>query len=108
MYQVSVPIPDSYINSGIGMNKKELHSKWEKLLAVYKSQAFLPVFRFMMNEYINGAISNVYSLEAYSLMGVDEWLDKVSSGILSEGDKIFIRDNLNNLKVIHNWKEYFL
>lgn len=104
MYQVSVPIPPSFINYGIEMSKKELRKKWDKLLATYRSQAFLPVYRFMMNEHINGAISNTYSLEAFSIMEASEWLEKTNSRGLSENGKNFVKDNLNNLKVIHNWR----
>ena len=56
MYQVSLPIPDKMINCGYTMRKRVLKQKWNNLKIYYPSQKFLSTRRFLLNEYINGAL----------------------------------------------------
>lgn len=83
MYQLSLPIPEKLINCGMCMTKRQLKEKWKNLEKMYKTQEFLPTRRFMLNEFINGAISDSYSLEAYCLMNYDEWEHAANVGIMS-------------------------
>lgn len=84
MYQVSLPMPEKLINAGKRMSKRQWREKWKSLTKMYKTQAFLPVKRFMLNEYINGGVSNSYSLEAYCLLNFQEWDWALRHGIMSD------------------------
>lgn len=73
MYQVSVPIPEKYINCGITMSRRLWQDKWKNFVSYYPSQLYIPYKRFAINERINGKIGNGFALESYSLMSVKEW-----------------------------------
>lgn len=73
MYQVSIPIPSSFITHCSVMTKSELIEKWNKLYQYYPTQKKLPIKRFLANERINGAITHNYAIEAYGLMRFEKW-----------------------------------
>lgn len=100
MYQVSLPIPTDMINCGIPMRKKQLKEKWSILKRMYRTQSFLPVKRFMLNEYINGGISGTYAIEAYVICGFQEWKTKWATNLFTEAKKKACVDNLQNIKYI--------
>ena len=62
MYQVSIPIPSSFITHCSVMTKSELIEKWNKLYQYYPTQKKLPIKRFLANERINGAITHNYAI----------------------------------------------
>lgn len=100
MYQVSLPIPPKMINFGITMTKKKLKEKWKCLGKLYKTQAYLPTKRFMLNEYINGGITGTYAVEAYAICEFQEWNEEWKKSLLTEEEKKRCIDNLQNIEHI--------
>ena len=100
MYQISLPIPEMMINSGITMTKEKLKEKWKCLGKLYKTQAFLPTRRFMLNEYINGGITGTYAVEAYVIREFQDWNSEWKQSLLTEEEKKRCIDNLQGIKYI--------
>lgn len=100
MYQVSLPIPERMINSGITMTKKKLQEKWKSLGMLYQTQAFLPTKRFMLNEHINGGITETYAVEAYAICEFQYWNREWKQSRLTEEEKKNCIDNLQRIGYI--------
>lgn len=105
MYQVSLPIPADMINCGMTMTKKQLKEKWTLLKHMYRTQSFLPVKRFMLNEYINGGITNEYAVEAYSVCSFDKWSSCFPTLLLKEGERDKYKKNLQDIMIIRTMLE---
>lgn len=105
MYQVSLPIPADMINCGMPMTKKQIKEKWSILKHMYRTQSFLPVKRFMLNEYINGGITNKYAVEAYSVSNFDEWTYHFSNRLLNKEEQEKYKENLQNIMIIRTMLE---
>lgn len=99
MYQASVPIPEQYITTCIGMERRTQIDKWKTFRDIYPTQAFFPVKRFCCNEYINGGIINSYAAEVYSCMDINEWLSDFSI-IPDRKERINIINSFRNVKKI--------
>ena len=100
MYQISIPMPVKFINAGCLMTKEELLNKWRLFGEVYKSQKFLPQKRFQLNEMINGAVSDSFALEAYSILPFEEWIGLKERFSLDNLEIIRIKGNINDIDVI--------
>lgn len=100
MYQISVPLPVEYINAGYSMSKEEIKNKWYLFGEVYKSQKFLPQKRFLLNEIINGAVSDSFAMEAYSILSFEEWLRLKKKYSLNDMEIDKIKANINDIGVI--------
>ena len=100
MYQVSLPIPEKMINSGLEMNKGQLREKWKCVGEMYKTQAFLPTKRFMFNEYINGGITDTFAVEAYSIYEFQNWDVEWKQLLLTSEEKKKCIDHLQEIKYI--------
>ena len=103
MYQVSIPIPETLINSGTRISNSDLRRKWRILPQYYRTQKFIPTFRFAMNEYINGKISGSYALESYGIFKFDEWINVLDKYIPSLEDRRFLKENINNIRKLRRW-----
>lgn len=102
MYQVSLPISISLINYGIPMDKKEWKNKWRFLKANYKTQRFLPITRFSLNEYINGGLFDCFSAEVYSVSTFSEWKLGMMNGQLSKQQINECQKHLQEIKYIRD------
>lgn len=100
MYQVSLPIPAGMINCGMSMTKKQLKGKWTILKQMYRTQSFLPVKRFMLNEYINGGITGAYAVETYTILEFQDWVTNWKTHLLTEEERKRCVDNLQNIQYI--------
>ena len=100
MYQVSLPIPADMINAGYRMTKRRLDSKWKNLKKYYPTQKFLPVKRFKLNEYINGAVAGSYALEAYVIMPAAVWRQEYHKCALNESNKQYFKNHLQDISLV--------
>ena len=105
MYQVSLPIPAGMINCGMSMTKRQLKEKWTILKQMYRTQSFLPLKRFMLNEYINGSITNEYAVEAYSVCNFGEWTCYFPNLLLDKEEREKYKENLQDIMIIRTMLE---
>lgn len=97
MYQVSVPIPDSWITHCSVMTKSKLKYKWNKFYEYYPSQKYLPVNRFIINERINGAIIDSYAIESYSIMMFKDWHYQFNKYKLNDNERHDIYTSIQDI-----------
>lgn len=107
MYQVSLPIPYQLITHGAIMDKSILRNKWNILKKYYPTQKFLPTKRFILNEKINGAIANCYSLEAYSILDFNLWQINLKNNILNKSERDKLYSNIQKMKFTREELEKF-
>ena len=97
MYQVSIPIPPSFITHCSGMSKLELKNKWRNLRKYYPSQKRLPFKRFLINERINGAIIREYAIEAYAVMNFEKWSSCLKTYMFNGPEREFLYSKLQDI-----------
>ncbi len=97
MYQVSLPILPEMVTTSFGIDKNELRGKWKYFKSNYKTQRSFPYKRFMLNERINGAISNNYAAEIYCLMGAENWCYMKQKWQLSRDEIEAVKGRLNDI-----------
>jgi len=107
MYQVSVPIPTSFITHMIMMNRRERKEKWKHFKYVYKTQESFPFQRFSINEVINGKIFNSHAAEVFCLMNSLEWINFINKLCPSNSERKEMKERINNLISIREYtKDY--
>ena len=76
IYSYSVTVPNESESSVLAncLTKKEHEEKYSLFYAFYKSQKFMPIYRFRMNERINGHHVGVYAAEVFSKFQTAKWL----------------------------------
>lgn len=99
MYQVSLPFHPEYVNCIVPLDKKAFKQKWETFKEVYKTQTFISYPRFMSNERINGALSNTYAAEVYSVEEYCKWMESFESMLLSDAEKEDVKANLQDISL---------
>lgn len=103
-YQVTVPIPEKYINCHFLMKKEECERKWKIFEKIYVSQQFMPVKRFKVAE--NAYIKENVKLFAEVYMKLDEKKMECSSAINIRDERYDnMRYDINNLKKIRDIAE---
>ncbi len=108
MYQVSLPIPAGLINYGYKMSHRQLMEKWSALKQFYPSQSFLPMKRFMLNEYINGGVAEAYAIEAYSLMDSYTWMSSIDNLILESDIRERLKTHLQDIRFTREFLQELL
>jgi len=102
MYQVSLPLPEYFVTICISLTKMEWKSKWSTFKSMYKTQAFLPVKRFALNEYINGAFGGNYAAEVFSISDYEKWENDMNRFRLSNSDIKVYKEHLQEIKYTRN------
>lgn len=98
LYQISVPIPDLYLNSYLSLSRKEQIRKWKIFNSIYKSQRHLPSHRFKLQEKINGYYVHKFAAEIYAKMNYEKWSKEYkSSELYIENYSSTLKKNINNL-----------
>lgn len=100
MYQVSVPIPSKMITHCFPMSKKEQQEKWNTFRSIYKTQTFLPVYRYIYNEYIHGGFSDSHAAEVFVCEICSKWIRSFGKRQLHKSRRELLIKNLGNLKKI--------
>lgn len=100
MYQVSVPIPEQYINYCSRMTRKEHKDKWQVFYKVYQSQLIIPWKRFQYNERILGKMCGAYAAEVFCVESSNDWKRKLEERILREEEQKEIKAKLQDIVVI--------
>lgn len=96
-YQVSVPFTNGEDSYYLPMTKEQQCFKWKVFFEHYKTQSFMPVKRFIANEYINGAGVSSKNAELYKLYVAEEWVKAMDFfNEHMENRKIFQR-NINDI-----------
>ena len=108
MYQVSLPIPAGLINCGYKMSHRQIMEKWSALKQFYPSQSFLPMKRFMLNEYINGGVAEAYAIEAYSLMDSYTWMTSIDNLILESDIREKLKTHLQDIRFTREFLQELL
>jgi hypothetical protein len=73
IYQISVPISEKKITHYMPMSYSEQNSKWKYFKKVYRSQKHIPIYRFQLQERLNGCKLDCYAAEAYILLNMKDW-----------------------------------
>lgn len=108
MYQVSLPIPCSLINAGIEMDKSELKKKWKCFKQFYKTQNFLPVRRFAINEYINGGITNSFACEGFLISSFEIWQDEFRKYKFDEKTVAYFQKYLQDIRKVRDSLDLYI
>lgn len=79
IYTYSVTVPNESDGDVIAMTmtKSEQNDKYSLFYRFYRSQKFMPIFRFRINERINGYHTNAYSAEVFSKCSYSKWIDEI-------------------------------
>lgn len=79
IYTYSVTVPNESDGNVIAltMTKKEQNEKYSLFYKLYHSQRFMPIFRFRINERINGHHSNAYSAEVFLRCSYNNWVNEI-------------------------------
>ncbi|MBP2657835.1 MAG: family deacetylase [Firmicutes bacterium] len=106
-YQVSVPMLEKDITHFQSMSKISQNEKWH-LFKVYKSQEYMPSFRFKLNEKVSGKLISCYAAEVYRLFRYDEYKEEFNKW--ERIDKSQLKRDINNLinirKIVNKMKCY--
>ncbi len=103
-YAVTIPISKYDVNYAIPMDYKAQFNKWKIMKNVYRSQRHLPIFRFIINEWINGRLINVRAAEFYKVIDgteIDE-LNKVANYI-NYYDPAVLETYIDNLYIMRRF-----
>ena len=93
-YQVSCPIPMSYVTHVAPLSKTDWKRKWSLFRTNYKTQNQFPWKRFSAIEKAEGAYSNTYASNVFSVFDAKDWV--ASFDIIPSRDKIdAIKEALN-------------
>lgn len=96
-YQVSVPFVNRNGCLYSTMTKEHQEHKWNIFTEHYKTQNFMPVDRFKVNEYINGVYVSPYAAELYMLYDADDWAIAVDD-FVKHIDKCYVlKENINSI-----------
>ena len=113
-YSVTVPNENQEVIIASSISKKEQNDKYSLFYKTYHSQKFMPIFRFRINERINGVYTNTFAAEFFSHHPIDEWLSKTSHIMQLEanGDKRLLClckgvANINNMKKVRKASRFF-
>jgi hypothetical protein len=95
-YQVSVPLLESGVTHYSVMTKKEQEQKWRLFREIYRTQDYIPVLRFILNERISGKLTGAFAAEVYTVYPfkdykrmLERW-EKIDKSELKSGiDNIF-------------------
>lgn len=98
-YQVSVPIPNKFINYSIPMTKKEHKKKWNYFKTNYKTQVIIPFMRFASNEIVNGGCIGAYSAEVFRVSpSLEIWNNEYKKYRLPEDERKTVIKSLHSIK----------
>lgn len=80
IYSYSITVPNESQGAVIAnmMSKKEQDDKYALFYKAYHSQSFMPIFRFKINERINGQFIKAYAAETFMHYPFEEWCSKTS------------------------------
>ncbi len=101
MYQVSLPIVETRINYANGYDRKTWNLKWSNFEEFYKTQISIPYKRFAFSERINGALTNSYGAEVFSVCSKDEWLINFDNWLLEEQEILQVKRKLQDMIAVN-------
>lgn len=96
-YQVSCPIPISYVTDVYPLSKKAWKRKWQLFRDNYRTQKFFPWKRFAAIERAEGGFANEYAANVFSIFNVKDWKNAFNL-IPSPNMTIKIKSYLNSPK----------
>ncbi len=86
-YSVTVPNESSKEIIYVPLSRNEQDAKYVLFGKVYYSQSFMPLYRFRINERINGVNSCSYAAEAFLKHSIPEWKCAVERIMKQESEK---------------------
>ena len=86
IYSYSVTVPNESLEMiwALPMNKKEQNDKYRIFNKIYHSQKFMPVYRFRINEKINGFHAQTFAAELFLHHHLEKWLLETYHVMLAE------------------------
>lgn len=106
-YSVTVPNESKRKISCVPLTKVEFKKKYELFKRIYKSQLFMPLYRFKINERINGYNINMYAAEVFCYYELNEWKENtlVFMSAESVNDKRLIEMSISLGESLGNLEE---
>lgn len=108
-YSVTIPNESEGTVFCIPMTKSLQKNKYKLFREVYSSQSFMPLYRFIINERINGYSVKTYAAETFRYCCLQKWLKEISmfrkaeneaeSKFLEKLDKLKAIDDMNQIRV---------
>lgn len=99
-YSVTVPNESCNRVLAVPMTKKEQNEKYTLFYRFYHSQSFMPIYRFRINERINGYHVKVYSSELFLECPYEKWL--VETNYIMEMEQSDNRNLMSLIKAVGN------
>lgn len=96
-YQVSIPFVNGRKCLYLPMTKDQQRFKWKTFYEHYNTQSFMPIKRFIANEYINGANISSNGAELYKQYVAEEWVRAMDFFNEHIETRNFLKKNINNI-----------
>jgi len=104
-YSITVPKPFFKKVLIAPLNKELQKKKWDAFKQFYKSQNFMPVKRFMLQERLNAVgVSNAYAAELFTSFTYAEFCDSYRIRPTNE-TQIHIKGLINNIEAIRRFSD---
>ena len=86
IYSYSVTVPNESLETilALPMNRTEQNDKYRIFNKIYHSQKFMPVYRFRINERINGYHAQTFAAELFLHHHLEKWLWETNHVMLAE------------------------
>ncbi len=97
-YSVTVPIESSQEVRCVSMGHIDQKRKYKLFKQVYSSQLFMPLYRFKMNERINGLYSKCYAAEVFMPVSFNNLVNLVNQLQQEEGTTSGLVGDINTTK----------
>ena len=85
-YSVTVPNESCEVVLANSMNREQVNEKYSLFNTFYKSQRFMPIFRFKINDRINGYHINEYAAETFLYHPFEKWISETKTVLESESN----------------------
>jgi LmbE family N-acetylglucosaminyl deacetylase len=112
IYSYSVTVPNESHKSVmyVPISKEEHNKKYILFKKIYHSQSFMPLYRFRINERVNGVNCNSYAAEAFLNYNVLEWMKEIERIRPQENDRDSsfmklaeaLKLNLGNMSIVRS------
>lgn len=105
-YSVTVPNESGSTVLCIPMTKNQQNNKYELFREIYTSQSFMPLYRFIINERINGYSVSSYAAETFRYRSLEKWFKEISLFRKAENDGVGdFKEMLYKLKAIDDMEK---
>lgn len=100
-YSVTVPNESDSTVLCIPMTKHQQNNKYKLFREIYFSQSFMPLYRFIINERINGYSISSYAAETFRYRSLEKWFKEITFFRKADNDGVYeVKEMLDNLKAI--------